>query len=101
LKWKWFEIQFNEISKFLFFIIVIFIHSHLNIYNNKGFSQLCTGLLIGKISDKIQLKTMTQFGKLKLIIIMYIIIILTFHYYYFYNYNLIIIMGIILNELIN
>jgi len=32
------------------------------VYSMKGLSQLCTGLLIGKISDKIQLKTMTQLG---------------------------------------
>jgi len=32
------------------------------VYSMKGLSQLCTGLLIGKISDVIQLKTMTQLG---------------------------------------
>jgi len=32
------------------------------VYSIKGVSQLCTGLLIGKISDKIQLKTMNQLG---------------------------------------
>jgi len=32
------------------------------VYSMKGLSQLCTGLLIGKISDIIQLKAMTQLG---------------------------------------
>ncbi|ORY54774.1 MFS general substrate transporter [Neocallimastix californiae] len=32
------------------------------VYSMKGLSQLCTGLLIGKISDKLQLKLMTQLG---------------------------------------
>ncbi|ORX48704.1 MFS general substrate transporter [Piromyces finnis] len=34
------------------------------VYSMKGLSQLCTGLLIGRISDKLQLKTMTQLGLL-------------------------------------
>jgi len=32
------------------------------VYAMKGLSQLCTGLLIGKISDKLQLKLMIQLG---------------------------------------
>jgi MFS family permease len=32
------------------------------VFSMKGFTQLCMGLLIGKISDKLQLKLMTQLG---------------------------------------
>jgi len=47
-----FKIDYGEIDEFRVGFV----------YSMKGLSQLCTGLFVGKISDKLQLKSMTQLG---------------------------------------